>query len=199
VNFKFEIKKSINVILFALKSLGGRYDMYRLFSILYLADVKHLATYGFPILGDSFVALKNGPIPFNAYTIYKQLKGESYLDNISANIRKFLTVNENGDLIANEIYDESYLAPTEAYCIFETIMQYKNANTEQMKDIVSDLSWQLSNYDGRISLNDIISIGNIPEDMVTYIRAVLNNESQLLNEKIPTRPEAKGETVAARR
>jgi hypothetical protein len=186
VAFKFEIKKSINIILFTLKSLGGKYDVYKLFSILYLSDIKHLSRYGSPISGDTFIAMKYGPAPFNAYTIYKQLKGESYLDSISGNIKKFLLINDLDEMIAIESYDEDYLSPSEAECIFETIKEHKNANQEQLKSIVTDISWQLSHYNGRITLQDVINVSGIPNDMIEYIEAVLENESMLFNENVPT-------------
>ena len=85
VTFRFDEKKALSAILYISQKLIERHqvskeaksDMHRISKILYFADRKHLVRYGRPILGDHFVAMKDGPVPSKTYDLMKAIKGES--------------------------------------------------------------------------------------------------------------------------
>ena len=181
--------------MFTAKSLGGQYDIYCLFCLLYLSDLKHLARYGSSITNDSYIALKHGPVPYNIYTIYKQLKGECYMDNFNSNLREFFSLGKNDELIAKSNYDEDFIAGTEAECIFETIKENKNISLEDLRHVVTDISWQLADYHGGIPLKRIVTVSGISNEMIDYIEETLVNEQILFNENLPTEFKAEGESI----
>ena len=55
----FDTDKTLHLLTYVSSKLG-KVDFHRLFKILYFADEKHLALYGFPIVGDEYIAMKNG-------------------------------------------------------------------------------------------------------------------------------------------
>lgn len=62
MNFKTDIDKLIQTSLYILGKVRSC-DMHKLYNILYFAESYHLASYGRPITGDEYIAMKFGP-PF---------------------------------------------------------------------------------------------------------------------------------------
>lgn len=76
VHFKFNRDKAIATVLFIAEKLIKRYgkngaDLHKIFKILYFADQKHLAKYGRPIVGDFYVAMREGGVPSKIYDSYE--------------------------------------------------------------------------------------------------------------------------------
>ena len=47
----------------------------KLFKLLYFADKQHLSLYGRPVIGGHYVAMKDGPVPSEAYDLVKSQAG----------------------------------------------------------------------------------------------------------------------------
>ena len=73
IRFKANERKVLEVILWLATALPG-IDKYRLLKVLFLADKQHLNSYGRPIAGEQYVAMKYGPVPETAYKILRQQK-----------------------------------------------------------------------------------------------------------------------------
>lgn len=66
IKFHFDPEKAVEVILYVASRVRDS-GFHRVSKILYFADRDHLAMYGRFICGDSYVAMKNGPVPSGAY------------------------------------------------------------------------------------------------------------------------------------
>ncbi|MGH7496812.1 MAG: Panacea domain-containing protein [bacterium] len=73
--YTLDIEKAVEVILYIAKR-APRPDIYHVCKILYFADKKHLERYGRFICGESYVAMKNGPVPSGVYDILKYVRGD---------------------------------------------------------------------------------------------------------------------------
>lgn len=67
--------KAKSVLLYILNKIGGETDLIDVFKVMYFADRKHIAEYGRTILGDTYVAMKNGPVPSKIYDCVKKARG----------------------------------------------------------------------------------------------------------------------------
>ncbi|MBI4569884.1 MAG: SocA family protein [Planctomycetes bacterium] len=65
IRFQFDPKKAIACMVDILRRSGGECDKVKLMKLLYLADREHFLREGYPITGDSQVAMKHGPVPSN--------------------------------------------------------------------------------------------------------------------------------------
>lgn len=180
--FTFEIKKSLNVVLFLLKSMGGRSELYHLFNVLYVAETRHLLQYGISITGDDHIAMKNGMIPFNAYSIYRQVKGESYLKNFANNFKEYLAVDDHDHIVAITDYNGEYIAASEANCLFEAIRESKNEQYASLHKKILSAAWEKADINNSVSLLDMAIAAGANDGMVRYIQASQINEGILLNE-----------------
>ncbi|HUU17843.1 MAG TPA: Panacea domain-containing protein [Sedimentisphaerales bacterium] len=62
ISFPYESNKATQVILWLLHKHGGTLHRLKLVKLIFYADRKHLALYGRPIVGGSYVAMQHGPV-----------------------------------------------------------------------------------------------------------------------------------------
>lgn len=70
--FKFNGKKAIEGILWLSQRRPGKVDIYKIVKAFFFGDLYHLNTYGRPIAGDHYVAMKYGPVPSETYNIIRR-------------------------------------------------------------------------------------------------------------------------------
>ena len=70
-------KASQTVAFFALKTGNSAINVLKAVKLVYLADRENIARYGFPILDERRVSMKNGPV--NSYTL-RHINGEIHPD-----------------------------------------------------------------------------------------------------------------------
>lgn len=80
-----DIEKLIQVAGYILGKYGGVLNYTKLIKILYLADRKSLSETGYPITGDSYYSMKNGPVLSSLYDLvrnkYDKKEGVQYYWN----------------------------------------------------------------------------------------------------------------------
>ncbi|CAD5970647.1 hypothetical protein PCC9214_03789 [Planktothrix tepida] len=76
--FDFNIEKGIESILYILELLENKVQptIHRVSKFLYFADKEHLEKYGRFIFGDSYYAMKHGPVPSQIYDLLKLVRGD---------------------------------------------------------------------------------------------------------------------------
>ncbi|MBS1584019.1 MAG: DUF4065 domain-containing protein [Bacteroidetes bacterium] len=163
---KFDTKKAINVILFILKSLGGKSDPFRLFAILYAADLKHLSRFGSLILEDNYIAMKNGAVPFHTYSMYLQLCHNSDEENGGLNLKEYFYINEQNLVVSIAHYDDSLIGQTEATCLFEAIRESKNESFETLSKNTKSGAWREADKNGEISVLSMARESGAPDELL---------------------------------
>ncbi|MEO6666974.1 MAG: Panacea domain-containing protein, partial [Nitrospiria bacterium] len=73
--FRFDPEKALQAILFVARMLPGA-TFHQISKIIYFADKAHLQKYGRLICGDTYVAMKHGPVPSGIYDILKSVRGD---------------------------------------------------------------------------------------------------------------------------
>lgn len=162
--------------------MGGKAELYHLFRVLYIADTRHLAQYGSPITGDSYIAMKNNVVPFDLYCIYRQAKGESYLKNLANNFKEYLAVDHNDHITAVTDYNGDYISVSEANCLFEAVRESKNEQYELLHKKILSTAWDSADMKNELSLTDMALSAGADAEMIRYIQASQQNEGILLNE-----------------
>ncbi len=186
VRFKMNNEKILNSMLFVLKNLGGKTDFHKMFKILYFADQKHLVSYGFPITGDFYVAMENGPVPSKSYDVLKAIRGDSFWSIHLNKQYNHLFQVEGFNISALQNPDEEELAISDIECIVSSIEENKSLNFSQLKEKSHQYAWNNAiknakndegNFDNEISFIDIAREANANEEMLKYIALNLENQS----------------------
>ena len=74
MNVQFDKTKALNALLYVANRVQ-RKDFHKIFKIVYFADRQHLAEWGRPITGDTYIAMDAGPVPSRMYDMMKIVRG----------------------------------------------------------------------------------------------------------------------------
>ena len=78
---KDQILKIKAVVLYILKAFPKGVDYIHLFKVMYFAQQNQLKEYGLPIVYDTFVARKHGPVPTLTYKVLCGVEGKTELSS----------------------------------------------------------------------------------------------------------------------
>lgn len=163
--FNFDEAKALSAVLLILKKNKGKIDRHKLFKILYFADQKHIVRYGRPVIGDVYIAMKDGPVPSMLYDAVKSIDDSRYLfelfrDNLKS-VRYFLLSDKEPDL------DE--LSESDVECILESFEENYALNFDQLKDKSHGDAWNNSCRDDKINIQNIAKEGHASKEMLQYL------------------------------
>lgn len=132
VTFNFNQAKATEVILYlALKAPVP--NVYGICKMLYLADKASLEKYGRFLFGDSYVAMREGSTPSNAYNVLRRIEQCPTSD----------LKRDGNRVIALRNPDLDYLSQSDIECLDQTIAKYgKPANWSERKRACHDDAWQ---------------------------------------------------------
>lgn len=163
ITFEFNPTKAIETILY-LSSKVSDPDKYGICKLLYLADKLSLEKYGRFIFGESYVAMKEGATPSNAYDLLKNTTNDPV-----GGIR----VDENRVIPLREP-DLNYLSESDIECLDQIIGKYGNQPLRRRRDAHDD-AWQKSwNQRGskrsiRMPVESIAELFPDSADLISYL------------------------------
>ena len=174
--FCFNEDKVIHVILFMLQCMGGKAHIQRLYILLYLADVAHLARHGSLITGDTYIAMKTGPVPLHTLGMYRNLRSAPIVKIINGRQRTLMSLGEGSQVEAHHPYDAALLAESEAECLFHAVHNHKEDATDTMLERVRSIAWQDADNTGEISLLKMARENGASPEMIRYIEMSIDDE-----------------------
>lgn len=176
--FKFDIKKAIAAITYVANNLikeNIKADFHKVFKILYFADQKHLLNYGRPIVGDHYIAMKDGPVPSRIYDILKIIRGDSifsddkgFSDKIAISGNHYILPRINSNI---ENFSESNLE-----CIDKSIQENKRLSFKELKIKSHDAAYNKATKDDKISYRNMAKVLGASKEMISYMRELSENE-----------------------
>lgn len=184
LKFNFEPDKALAALLYVSHRLMERSvtnptvtpDIHRISKILYFADQKHLARYGRPILGDFFIAMKDGPVPSETYDMIKSVRGDS----------TFCPAGDYGQYFDVKGYlihpkqepDLDELSESDLKCINESTIENQDLSFDDLKKKSHDLAYDNASRNDRIPFKKMAEAGGADKAMLTYITTVSENQSR---------------------
>ncbi len=131
ITSRFDAEKALEVILYIAEKTQTP-TLYYIGKILYFADKAHLQKYGRLICGDSYVAMKLGPVPSSTYDILKYVRGTSNLiDFIKA--KESFSINSNHTIQLFRVPDLSYFSESDLECLNNSITTNGSLTFGQLK------------------------------------------------------------------
>lgn len=167
--------KTINSLLFVLDLLGGRCDFHKIFKILYFADQKHLTLYGMPITGDTYIAMKDGPVPSESYDIFKMIRDGSSFIRLSEDYSDSFEIEGKFVAVAKKKPDTEELSETEIECLNESIEENKALNFGDLSSKSHSTAWGNA-INNEMDVIDIANEAGANEEMIRYIYLNLENQ-----------------------
>lgn len=151
-----EILKMRAAVLYVLQAFKDGVDYIKLFKILYFAQKEHLVKYGRGVIGDTFHALKYGPVPSFIYKSLQMSEGrldrepdfEAFCADIQVASDSIVFSKETPDMDSYRLSGRSHDAA------------WKEAYTRAQDDPEKD----------RMTLIDIAKAGHAKPGVIEYIK-----------------------------
>lgn len=179
----FNRKKLAELVLYILGKTRGL-DFYHVFQILYFAEMKHLATWGFGIVPDEFCALKYGPVPTSLYDAIKELnQPKMALSEELSKVIAFAGEDAPNVILPKREVNLDYLSKSEIEVLNQAIEENQALAAEQLLRKSQDDAWEDAN--SRENGSNVISPVSMAkvlfanEAMLDYINEQMEIESAL--------------------
>lgn len=147
--FKVNPSKALEAIVY-IASKVDHVDTYHTVKTMFFADKKHLNDYARPILGDTYIKMKNGPVPSAVLDIINRKKDRISADiyakaldafDVSTDRKKYITPKREANL--NEFSE------TDIECLDYAINFCKGKSFGQLKDIThEEEAWRAASENG---------------------------------------------------
>ena len=168
MNVQFDKEKSLNALLYVANRVQ-RKDFHKIFKIIYFADRQHLADWGRPITGDTYIAMEAGPVPSRLYDMLKIVRGDSYLPDTEG-LGKYFQVENWMYMRPLQDADLNKLSANEQEAMSEAIEKYAALSYDEIKEKSHDVAWRSTARDFSISWDNIAREAGLDEVEVACLR-----------------------------
>ena len=132
MDVQFDKTKTLNAMLYVANRVQ-RKDFHKIFKVIYFADRQHLADWGRPITGDTYIAMDAGPVPSRLYDMLKIVRGDSYLPDTEG-LGKYFQV-ENWMYVRPLVdADLNKLSANEQEALSNAIEKYASLSYDEIKE-----------------------------------------------------------------
>ena len=178
-----EVNKIKAVVEYILQQMGKGVDYIHLFKVMYFAQEEHLAVYGVPMMYDTFVARKHGPVPSLTYKVLRVAEGKTV--DVTEELHSFasdLSISaDNGHqevtLAEGVQCDMDELSRSNVRILDKWIGQCKDIKSFDLSEMSHDKAWQKAvrqtdrtGEDTKISLYDMAAAGGASKDMLKVVK-----------------------------
>ncbi len=187
-----QILKIKATVLYVLGKIPEGMDYIHLFKTLYFAQQEHLVRYGMPIIDDSFMARKHGPVAALTYKILRGVEGKvevtddclrDFMQSISV---KMVDGHQIATVANGATCDVDELSVSNIKVLDKWIDKCKDIESFDLSDLSHDDAWQsaksktdLTGEDTKITLYDMAKAAGANDAMLGVIRERQINSREL--------------------
>lgn len=187
-----QILKIKSTVLYVLGKMPEGMDYIHLFKTLYFAQQEHLVRYGMPIMDDSFMARKHGPVAALTYKVLRGVEGkvdvtDECLRDFMQSVKVEIVDGHQIVTVANGVTcDEDELSVSNMKVLDKWIDKCKDIESFDLSDLSHDDAWQaaksktdLTGEDTKITLYDMAKAAGANDAMLGVIRERQINSREL--------------------
>ena len=168
MDVQFDKVKTLNALLYVANRVQ-RKDFHKIFKIIYFADRQHLADWGRPITGDTYIAMEAGPVPSRLYDMMKIVRGDSYMPD-SEGLGKYFQIDNW--MYVNPLVDAdpNKLSSNELEVLDACIAKYSSLSYDEINEKSHDVAWRSTARDFSIKWEDIAREAGLDEVEVACLQ-----------------------------
>lgn len=155
LRFQFDEKKGIEALVYIASKWPGLTTFFAS-KVLFFAEKKHLNRYSRPIVGDTFIAMPNGPVPS---TLYDFIKGQWDQAGDPDAIERALSVTDEKikRIIPKREPDLNTLSPSDLECLDEAISLCRNRGFGALSNLThQERAWRDAPANGPMDYEHLI-------------------------------------------
>ena len=178
-----DINKIKAVVEYILQQMGVAIDYIHLFKVMYFAQEEHLALYGVPIMYDTFVARKHGPVATLTYKVLRVAEGKviEVTDDLKAFASDLTLSQSDGhqvvSLASDVKADMDELSRSNIRILDKWITHCKEIKSFDLSELSHDNAWlkakrqaEKTGEDTKISLYDMAASGGASKNMLQVVK-----------------------------
>lgn len=177
MNVQFNKVKALNALLYVANRVQ-RKDFHKIFKIIYFAERQHLADWGRPITGDTYIAMEAGPVPSRMYDMLKIVRGDSYLPDTEG-LGQYFQVENWMYVKPLQDSDLNKLSVNEQEALQEAINKYSHLSYDEIKEKSHDVAWRSTARDFSISWDNIAREAGLNGEELEYVNEFSRLEAAL--------------------
>lgn len=164
--FTFDEITAVETILYIANRVNDP-TFHRVSKIIYFADKAHLEKYGRLICGDSYVAMRHGPVPSGVYDILKTMRGDGILD-----VARY---EDDFDVIGRYTVkplreaDPDNFSDSELECLDEAIEAYGTKSFRELTRLSHDKAWEAADENDIIELEHIAAMFEDYDNLLEHL------------------------------
>lgn len=176
-----QIEKIKAMVLYVLEHMKEGVDYIHLFKVMYFAQQEHLVLYGTPMMEDSFLARKHGPVPAFTYKALRALEGKvrveseemkSFTDALCVNV-----IDGHQVVTARQSCDMDELSRANIKILDKWIARCEDVEAFDLSGMSHDKAWskakaqsEKTGEDTKITMWDMAKAGGASDGMLEVIR-----------------------------
>lgn len=164
--FKFDEDIALQTVLYIYNRVTNP-TFHKISKIIYFADRLHLEKYGRFICGDSYVAMKHGPVPSGIYDILKDICRNADLPIVKK--AKGLLEIKDYNVKSLEDADLDYFSESDILCLNKAIKKYGHKTFKQLTDLSHDQAWDSAGENDFIEIQDIAKTFENSEALLEHL------------------------------
>ncbi len=164
----FNLEKSLQAVLYVANRLR-RKDFHKIFKVIYFADREHLSKYGRPITGDTYIAMKDGPVPSKIDDIFKAVRGDSFFAPDAVEYAELFGVHDWYFIAPKTDANLDYLSQSDIEELDDSLSEYGHLSWDEVRERSHDYAWRATPENRQIDISDIMRETGEDEDYIAYI------------------------------
>lgn len=166
--FRFDPDKALNLVLYVAGKVKTP-TFHTISKIIYFADKLHLERYGRLICGDSYVAMKHGPVPSEIYDMMKDVRGDGFSEHWQ-NARGSFEVQDKATVVPRRAADLDVFSDSDLECLEESIQTYGHLDFVRLTELSHDAAWQTTDDNDIIDLEQIVATLKDGQTLLSHLR-----------------------------
>lgn len=171
--FEFKLDKGIEAVLYIAQNVDEP-TFHRISKIIYFADRKHLEKYGRFICGDSYVAMKHGPVPSEIYDILKAVRGDTVSSfkpyEAPEKAKSAFSVQEQYEVKQLREASLDFFSESDLECLNYSIEKYGSLSFGELTKLSHDQAWETADENDFIEIEHIARTLNNAEELISYLQ-----------------------------
>lgn len=178
-----QILKIKAVVLYILNALPKGVDYIHLFKVMYFAQQEQLKEYGIPVIYDTFVARKHGPVPTLTYKVLRGVEGKTEINTpeLTDFAKSIIVKTVDGHQVVYSkekgSCDMDELSKADISTLNKWIEKCNNIESFDLSDLSHDKAWKNAKRraietgeDVKITMYDMAKAAGASKSMLGVIR-----------------------------
>jgi len=168
--FRFDPEKALQVILWIAKRVR-KANFHRISKIVYFADRAHLQQYGRQIYGDSYAAMRHGPVPSGIYDMLKAVRGGGH-SPVEDKAREAFDVVGKYTVVPKHDADPDFFSESDIESLEWAVKTYGRKAFGELTRLSHDAAWKNTDENDLIDITTIIKTLPNSKELLEHLEGI---------------------------